>query len=100
MRRVVVSISKETIEYVASLSRIELQPNELEKLSRQLQTILDFIDRLKKLEVKDVAATNHILPISDVFRPDKPVDSLPAEQVLLNAPAKKGNFFTVPKIIE
>ena len=96
----VVSISKETVEYVASLARIELQGNELEKLSRQLQTILDFIDRLKKLEVKEVAATNHILPINNVFKADKPADSLPAQKTLMNAPAQKENFFVVPKIIE
>jgi aspartyl-tRNA(Asn)/glutamyl-tRNA(Gln) amidotransferase subunit C len=95
-----VSIDRETVEYVARLARIELQPNELEKLSRQLQAILDFIDRLKKLEVKEVAATNHILPINNVFKADEPADSLPAEKALLNAPAQKESFFVVPKIIE
>ncbi len=94
------SISKETVEYVAHLARIDLQPNELDKLSRQLQAIVDFIDRLKKLEVKDVATTSHILPINNVFKPDKPASSLPSQQVLMNAPAKKANFFVVPKIIE
>lgn len=94
------SISKETVEYVASLARIELQGNELEKLSQQLQTIIDFIDRLKKLKVEGVAATNHILPINNVFKADKTVDSLPAQKVLMNAPEKKDNFFVVPKIIE
>jgi len=95
-----VSISKETVEYVAHLARIDLQPNELDKLSRQLQTIINFIDRLKKLEVKDVAATSHILPINNVFKPDRPTGSLPAEKVLMNAPEEKANFFVVPKIIE
>ena len=94
------SISKETVEYVAGLSRIELQGNELEKLSRQLQTIIDFIDRLKELKVEGVALTNHILPINNVFKADKPIDSLPAQKVLMNAPEKKDNFFVVPKIIE
>ena len=94
------SISKETVEYVARLARIELQPKELEKLSRQLQTIVDFIDRLKKLQAEGVAPTNHILPISNVFKPDRPTESLAAQRVLMNAPAKKDNFFVVPKIIE
>ncbi len=94
------SISKETVDYVARLARIELAPNELEKLSSQLETILNFIDRLEKLEVKDVAETSHILPINNVFKPDRPVESLAADQVLMNAPAKQSNFFVVPKIIE
>ena len=95
-----VSISKETIEYVATLARIDLQPKELEKLSQQLQTIIDFIDCLKKLEVKDVAATNHILAINNVFKTDKKNDSLPAQEALKNAPARNGDFFVVPKIID
>lgn len=94
------SISKETVEYVARLARIELQPNELDKLSRQLETIVDFIDRLKELEVKEVTPTSHILPINNVFKPDRPTKSLPIQQVLMNAPAKKANFFVVPKVIE
>ena len=94
------SINKETLDYVARLARIELQPNELEKLSLQLETIVDFIDRLKKLDVKDVTATNHILPINNVFKPDSPAKSLSTDEVLRNAPAKKADFFVVPKIIE
>ena len=94
------SLYKEAVEYVARLARIELQPNELEKLSLQLETILDFIDQLKKLNVKDVAATNHILPINNVFKPDQPTKSLSTQQALSNAPAKKTDFFVVPKIID
>ena len=94
------SINRETVEYVAKLSRIELQANELDKLSRQLQTILDFIDRLKKLDVEGVAATSHILPINNIFKADTPADSLGSEKTLLNAPEKKESFFVVPKIIE
>lgn len=94
------SISKETVEYVAHLARIDLQPNELDKLSRQLQAIVDFIDRLKKLDLKEVATTSHILPINNVFKPDNLTSSLPSQQVLMNAPAKKANFFVVPKIID
>jgi len=95
-----VSINKETVEYVAHLARIDLQPKELDKLSLQLQAIVDFIDRLKKVEVKDVAATSHILPINNVFKPDRPGGSLPPGKVLMNAPQEKDNFFVVPKIIE
>lgn len=94
------SINREAVEYVAHLARIDLQPNELDKLSGELQAIIDFIDRLKKLEIKGVEPTSHILPINNVFKADKPADSLSAEQVLMNAPAKKTNFFVVPKIIE
>jgi aspartyl-tRNA(Asn)/glutamyl-tRNA(Gln) amidotransferase subunit C len=94
------SIDKETIKHVAHLARIELQPNELEKLSVQLDDIIGFIDKLSSLDVTQVTPTSHILPISNVLRDDKLHISLTPEKALENAPSRKGNFFSVPKIIE
>ena len=95
-----VSIDKETIKHVAHLARIELQPNELEKLSGQLHDILGFIDKISNLNIENVAPASHILPISNVLREDKPHISLTPEKALENAPSREGNFFSVPKIIE
>jgi aspartyl-tRNA(Asn)/glutamyl-tRNA(Gln) amidotransferase subunit C len=94
------AIDQETVKYVAHLARIELKPQELEMLSGQLKDILDFIDQLKKIEVKDINPTSHILPLSNVLRQDQPKGSLPSDKALKNAPQKKGNFFVVPKVIE
>ena len=94
------SIDKETIKHVAHLARIELQPNELEKLFGELHKILGFIDKLSILNVEQVKPTSHILPISNVLREDTPHVSLSSDKALENAPSKKGNFFSVPKIIE
>ena len=94
------AITKETVEYVAHLARIELKPEELEKLSGQLQDIINFIDKLKKLDVNNISPTSHILPLENVFREDTARESLPVDKVLMNAPQKKDNFFVVPKVIE
>jgi len=94
------SIDKETVRHIAHLSRIELQPNELEKLSGQLHDILGFIDKISDLDIDKVEPASHILPISNVLREDKPHISLSPEKALENAPSRKGNFFSVPKIIE
>jgi len=94
------SIDKETIKHVAHLARIELQPNELDKLSGELHEILGFIDKLSNLNVDQVKPASHILPISNVLRDDQPHLSLSLNKALENAPSKKGNFFSVPKIIE
>ncbi len=94
------AITKETVEYVAHLARIELESKELEKLSRQLQGILEFIDKLNEVNIKDILPMSHTLPINNVLRDDSPRESLPAEKALLNAPAKEGSFFMVPKVIE
>jgi len=94
------SIDQETIKQVAHLARIELQPKELEKLSAELYAILGFIDKLSVLNVEQVKPASHILPISNVLREDELQPSLTPDKALENAPSKKGNFFSVPKIIE
>ena len=93
-------LNKETVEYVAHLARIDLEDKELEKLSHQLKDILDFIDKLKDLEIQDINPTSHILPLNNVLREDLPQEPLSIDKTLANAPEKKGNFFVVPKIIE
>jgi aspartyl-tRNA(Asn)/glutamyl-tRNA(Gln) amidotransferase subunit C len=94
------AVSKQTIEYVAHLSRINLTPEELEKFSGQLAQIITFIDTLKQLDVEQVSPTSHILPLQNVLRQDIPRQSLPVAQVLADAPSQQDNLFAVPKIID
>lgn len=94
------SIDKQTLEDVANLARIELTPEELKRLSGQLKSILDFIDKLKELDTQNVTPTSHILPINNILREDVQKESLPPEKALENAPQKESNFFGVPKVIE
>ncbi len=94
------AITQDTVKYVAHLARIDLKPKELEKLSQQLQEILGFIDKLKRVDIKEIAPTSHILPINNVLRDDKPGESLSSDKALDNAPQRQGNFFSVPKVIE
>lgn len=94
------AINKDTLNYVANLARIELSSQELEKLSSQLQGIVDFIDQLSKVDVAKVMPTSHILPMNNVSRIDSPCKALPSDKVLMNAPQKEGDFFVVPKVIE
>ncbi len=94
------AITKDTVKYVAHLARIDLKPKELEKLSQQLQEILGFIDKLKRVDIKEIAPTSHILPINNVLRDDKPGESLSSNKALENVPQRQGNFFSVPKVIE
>ena len=94
------AIDKQTVKYVAHLARIELQEKELEKLSRQLQDILGFIDKLNKIDIKDISPTSHILPVNNVLREDAPQGSLASGGALMNAPKRQGSFFVVPKVIE
>lgn len=94
------SIDKETVKYVAELCRIELDAAELEKFPPQLQAIIDFIDKLKRVDTRNVTPTSHILGVTNVLREDAPSEAFSPEEALKNAPQKDGNFFVVPKIIE
>ena len=94
------AINKQTVEQVAHLARINLEPKELEKISHQLQDILGFIDHLSKLDLTNVAPASHILSINNVLREDTAQPGLTPDQALENAPRKNKNFFSVPKIIE
>jgi len=94
------AITTETVEYVAHLARIDLNPQESQILAGQLKDILDFIDTLAKVQIKDIPPTSHILPINNILRPDALRDSLPLASTFVNAPQKEGSFFVVPKVIE
>ena len=94
------AIDKDTVKYVAHLARIRLTDEELGLLSRQLEDIVNFIDKLKELDVAEVRPTSHILPLNNVFRKDKPAKSLDVKDALSNAPVQKESFFIAPKVIE
>ncbi len=94
------SINRDTVKYVAHLARIDLEPEELDKLTGQFKGILDFIGKLSEIDIKGINPTSHILPLSNILRDDVRAPSLPAERALENAPKRDGNFFEVPKVIE
>lgn len=94
------AIDKDAVKYVAHLARIRLKDQELDLLSRQLQDIVNFIDKLAELDLTGVQPTSHILPVKNVFRKDKSTQSLNIKDTLRNAPMQKENFFRVPKVIE
>ncbi|MCM8780397.1 MAG: Asp-tRNA(Asn)/Glu-tRNA(Gln) amidotransferase subunit GatC [Candidatus Omnitrophica bacterium] len=93
-------LNKDTVRQLGTLARIHLEEQELKILSVQLKAILDFIDKLKEVDIENISPTSHILPINNVLREDVPGDSLPKEKFLNNAPQKEGDFFGVPKVIE
>ncbi|MFN3533379.1 MAG: Asp-tRNA(Asn)/Glu-tRNA(Gln) amidotransferase subunit GatC [Candidatus Brocadia sp.] len=93
-------IGKKDIEYIASLSRIELSELEKEMFIHQLSDILSYIEKLNKLNTEDVKPMAYTINASNVFRNDELEPSISLEDAQLNAPAVKGVFFKVPKVIE
>jgi aspartyl-tRNA(Asn)/glutamyl-tRNA(Gln) amidotransferase subunit C len=93
-------ITMREVEQVARLARLALSDAEKERMRRELDGILSYIDKLRALDTEGVPPTSHTVPMTNVMREDEPVPSLPQADMLANAPDRSGDFFRVPKIIE
>jgi aspartyl-tRNA(Asn)/glutamyl-tRNA(Gln) amidotransferase subunit C len=93
-------ITKEQVEHVARLARLEVSEDEKAMFARQLSGILTYMDQLKELDTKGIEPTATVLPTDNVFRDDNVRPSLPQEKALANAPDQADGFFRVPKILE
>jgi aspartyl-tRNA(Asn)/glutamyl-tRNA(Gln) amidotransferase subunit C len=90
----------EKVRWVAHLARLELDEDTLKLLSQQLGAILDYVDQLKAVNTDGVEPMAHPLVMSNVFREDEPAPSLSVDEALANAPARGGNFFGVPAVLD
>ncbi len=88
------------IEKIAELARLSLKPEEKAKLKKDLESILAYVEQLKKVPTDQTEPTSHVLNLENVFRPDEVRPSDIREKVLEHAPHREGNFFKVPKIID
>ena len=93
-------ITKQEVEYVAHLARLEIDDEQKDKLTSQLNDILLYIDKLNELDTSGVEPMSHAIAVTNAFREDKGADSLGTEQSLMNAPDARGEFFRVPKVID
>jgi aspartyl-tRNA(Asn)/glutamyl-tRNA(Gln) amidotransferase subunit C len=93
-------ITREEVLQVAKLARLELRPEEVEKLTTQLSSILEYVETLGELDLAEVEPMAHVHEIVNAFREDAPRPSLPQGAVLQNAPAAEDGCFRVPKVIE
>jgi aspartyl-tRNA(Asn)/glutamyl-tRNA(Gln) amidotransferase subunit C len=93
------AIDKETVKYVAKLSRIKLDDDKIDDFTHQLDDILSYIEKLNQLDTDNIQPTSHVLGLENVFRKDINILSLDNDLTLSNAPAKEDGHFKVPKII-
>jgi len=93
-------ITREEVERVAALARLELGPDEAERMTSQLGSILDYVALLSELDTRDIAPTAHAVPLRTPLRDDVPATPLDPEDAVRNAPAREGTAFLVPKVIE
>ncbi len=93
-------INESDVRHIAHLSRLNPTDEEVRLFSEQLSAILEYVEQLNEVDTKDVPPTAHALPIKNVFREDVPGKCLSPDEALANAPARDGEFFSVPKVLE
>ncbi|MBC7286854.1 MAG: Asp-tRNA(Asn)/Glu-tRNA(Gln) amidotransferase subunit GatC [Armatimonadetes bacterium] len=93
-------ITREEVLHVATLARLALSDDEVQRLQYELGRILEHFQKLQELDTENVPITSHVLPMTNVYRDDVPMPSLPRQEVLANAPDQVEGFFRVPRIIE
>ncbi|CAN7328374.1 MULTISPECIES: Asp-tRNA(Asn)/Glu-tRNA(Gln) amidotransferase subunit GatC [Microbacterium] len=92
-------ITPELVRHLGVLARIQLNDDEVSRLTGQLDAIVDNIAKVSEVATADVVATSHPIPLSNVFRPDVVGQTLTHEQVLQNAPDAADGRFRVTAIL-
>ena len=92
-------ISDETIEYVGILAKLELSEEEKENAKKDMEEMLDYIDKLGELDTSGVEPLSHVFPVHNVFREDEVNEHDGRENTLATAPERNGDSFVVPKTI-
>ena len=92
-------ITREEVQRVAALARLELSADEVARMTGHLDSILSYVAKLDELDTTGVAPTTHTQAVVNAFREDAVRPSLPREQALANAPERSDEAFVVPRII-
>jgi len=91
-------ITKKDVEHIGWLARIELTEEEKEKFTKQLNSILDYFEKLDEIET-GAAPMHHVFGLTNVFRDDVAKKSMSQEDALQNAPKKEKGCFKGPRIV-
>lgn len=93
------AISRQDVEHVARLARLELTDEEIELFRGQLSAVLERAQRIQSLELDSLPPTSHPIEMHNVWREDVVIPSEAADAILDNAPQREGRFFRVPPIL-
>jgi aspartyl-tRNA(Asn)/glutamyl-tRNA(Gln) amidotransferase subunit C len=94
------SLTVDQVRWVSHLARLELSDADLETMTRQLSSIVEYVTQLQQVNTEGVEPLAHVAELSNVFRADEPAQSLPVDQALANAPDRQGDFYRVPAVLD
>jgi len=93
-------ISKDEVEKIAHLARLEIDDSQKEKMAGQLSNILQYIDKLKDVDVKGVKLSSGAAFMNNIFREDELTVSPGPAVTLSNAPQRDEDFYIVPRVVK
>jgi len=94
------SIDKDTVKHISKLARISLDEKKINSLSKDLSSIMKFIEKLNELNTDKTTPLTSIINASLKSRKDEVKDGKIRDQILKNSPEKNEEFFVVPKVID
>jgi aspartyl-tRNA(Asn)/glutamyl-tRNA(Gln) amidotransferase subunit C len=94
------SVDAATVRRIAHLARIAVAEDEIEHLRSEINAILAFVEQLEEVNVEGVEPMTSVTPMALKLRADEVTDGGIPEDILRNAPAREGNYFVVPKVVE
>ena len=93
-------ITTDEVKYVANLAKLYVDEAEAEKLTGEMESIINFADMLEEIDTNSIAPTNHAMKVQNVFREDIVKPSYDRKDILDNAPSQEGGCYSVPKVVE
>ena len=93
-------ITNETIDKIAHLARLEFENEAKEEIAKDMNRMLDFVDKLNELNTDNVEPLIYISNETNVLRDDVVKHDITQKEALRNAPKKDSDYFKVPKVVE
>ncbi|MDP3880949.1 MAG: Asp-tRNA(Asn)/Glu-tRNA(Gln) amidotransferase subunit GatC [bacterium] len=95
-------ITKNEVEHLAKLARIEIGDAEVESLQKDLDKILDYVDELKEVDTENLEGVAHVTGLSNIYREDEPIDKDDQlrDAMMKNLPAQDRGFLKVKNVFK
>ncbi|AQX30657.1 MULTISPECIES: Asp-tRNA(Asn)/Glu-tRNA(Gln) amidotransferase subunit GatC [Bartonella] len=94
------SVDNKTVKRVAHLARIAIHDDETERMTKEFNAILEFVEQLNEVDINGVEPLTSVMPMALRMREDNITDGNKAAEIVANAPITEENFFLVSKVVE
>lgn len=94
------SVTKDDVQYIAHLARLQVSDEEAESLKEDMNDILGYMDELSEVDTTNVEPLEHVTDLEYRLRKDEAKEPVDHEDALKNAPDADTDYFRVPRVIE